>query len=360
MRAPSELEPRPVDREDLPAVAALLREGWPGVDWVARFRRMWFENPNWGPDTELGWSHFVEGRPRSFFGGLPLAYRLRGEDVRASAATSLFVHPEHRRQGWSEALVRAWLGQAKPRFFVNSTSNLISENVFVKLGLQEQSRSGQREGSLVASALAQARRAARLRTEALPLGFVLRQPLAVLGALALRLRGQPRFGDCPWTWEKLEQGDERIDRLWERERDRCSATLCRDRQQTSWLYFEGPNAGHNHLLLASAADGTPKALAGLWEDHEKSQLRHVDLFGALESTSDLHGFLSLSLELGRQAGLGALRVRLPAAFANLGNPLEAIDWQPCAGRVFYRAVGQAAGTLEPFLTDLDGDRCLDL
>ncbi len=352
------IRPREVTEQDFPELAALLREVWPEVDWPLRFRRQWLENPAWEPGISIGWVHEMDDEIQSFFGSIPIPYRIDGRDGRAFAATSLYVRPAFRRSGWARVLVECWLAQPGGELWVNATSNERSMGIFEQLGLPRYLRRDHESEALwVTRPLAHARRAAARRFGGTsPRWYHL--PIALAGAAALWWQ-RPRPGDAAgWSWEELSSCGSEVDELWVRESRQHPTTMRRDSRTSSWLYLEGPNAKRNTLLLGRDGAGRARALAGFREAREESRLHQTDLFGELGEPGALASLIGTVNRLAVDAGLSVARLWIPNA-SGLGEELEraGLSARPCEGEIYHRG-GESGGT--PSFTDLDGDRCLDL
>lgn len=352
------IRPREVTEEDLPELAALLRESWPEVDWPLRFRRQWLENPAWEPGISMGWVHEIDDELQSFFGSIPIPYRVDGRDGRAFAATSLYVRSAFRRCGWARVLVECWLAQHGGELWVNATSNERSMGIFEQLGLQKYLRHDHEAEALwVTRPLAHARQAAARRIGGgSPRWYHL--PIALAGAATLWWQ-RPRPGDAAgWSWKRVARCADEIDELWARESRTHPTTMRRDSRTLSWLYLEGPNAGRNTLLLGRDAQGRARALAGFREAREESRLHQTDLFGALGEPGALASLIRTVSRHAAEAGLSIARLWIPTA-SGLDAELEraGLSPRPCEGEIYHRG-GESSGT--PHFTDLDGDRCLDL
>lgn len=352
---------REVSVADWPRLATLLSEGWPEVDWPLRFRRQWPENPAWEPGIAMGWIHeeIESGELASFFGSIPIPYRVNGADARAFAATSLFVRPAHRRRGVANALVERWFEQEGGELWINSTSNSRSLRIFERLRIPRYDRGEhEREALWVTRPFDHARRVVARRFGGGRRW--LRLPVALAGAAALRWR-RPRARErSGWSWQRITACGEEVDELWVRERARHATTLRRDSRTLEWLYFQGPQRRSNVLLLGRSPDGVARALAGFREAREEPRLHLVDLFGALEEPGALSSLVRETDRLAAELRLSIARIWIPVSPGLLGE-LERIGLpsRPCRGEIYYRRIGGADGD-PPTFTDLDGDRCLDL
>jgi|GEM_PF-3368081 len=348
---------REVGRDDLPGVAELLAEAWPQVDWPRRFRRQWFENPAWDEGWSLGWTHEVGGRPRSFFGSLPLPYWVDGREARGSGATALYVHPSLRRRGLAGELVDAWNAQEGPELLVNSTSNEASAGLFAARGLAHWPRGELFEASRASRPLLHARRAAARRFGDGAVAAPLRLGATWLGALLLRSREPSLPRDTGgWRWERLARPGAELDEFWARERPERGAVFRRDARSLEWLYFSDGRGGPRPLFGARDPAGELRGLAGFWIDRGTDQLRQADLFGGALDHGALAALLLTGVECAREAGCASVRLRLPMQVAGRLPRGVGLDWKPCEGEVFYRApLG-----VKPSFGELDGDRCLEL
>jgi len=189
---------------------------------------------------------------------------------------------------------------------------------------------------------------------------ILQLPFAVGGAALLcwrRPRPRPTAG---WSWERLSEVGPELDGLWERERPADRATLCRDTRTLNWLYFEGPRAADNYLLVGRDGHGKARALAGFHREADPSLLRQVDGFGALDSPGAWASLVGTATRLAGEQGIPV--VRFWAGDEAQGRSLTdlGLEIRPCRGAVYSQAVERAAPAGEPLFTDLDGDRCVEL
>lgn len=346
--------PKLLGRDGLDQARALLEQQWPDVDWALRFRRQWTENPACPSGDPRAWGHEVDGRLVSFFGGIPLRYRIRGQDVLASGATSLVVHPDQRRQGLSRQLVEAWLAQSDVALWVNATSNAESRGVFESLEFSERTRGERLERLMVVDTLRYAAIAAGRRVEGSSWLKAFQPALEWVGALLLLSQRHPPRTTGHYVWEPEPVDSREFDRLWMAERDKQDATLVRDASLSQWLYFERPRGQNNRLMLGRTPDGRVRASAGFWVDEDKSQMRQVDLFGDVSHPDCIPQLMRSAFDLAKNAGCAALRMRLPKELV----PDASRDaWAPCQGQFYYRS---ACAQLQPSFSDLDGDGCLDL
>jgi GNAT superfamily N-acetyltransferase len=331
----SEQTTRTLRDSDLGAVGDLLRSEWPEVDWVARFRRQWLDNPNCTPASPRGFVTERDGELLGFFGSIPLRYQVAGRPGLACIATALCVRAAARGEGIGRALVAAFDAQAA-ELRINATPNAATGAMFTQLGYARVDPTAGRRS------LAHARQ---------PFG-TLRRALRARGSGGLRalLRGlrSPRRGtDDAFACAAMPAATDELDGLWDRHRADHPTTLWRDRAALQWLLFAAPQ---NTVIGCRDARGTLRGYAAFRA--ERGELRQMDVFPA----HDAEVLCALGVAgADHAADRGLAVVRLLPVTAAAAELLEQHAFEPVEPEGELLVRGDVRGA---WFTRVDGDRWL--
>lgn len=329
---------RALRADDLPAVTALLRAEWPGIDWERRLARVLGDDAATPSSSSLprGFVHVRDGALLGFFGSIVMPYQIDGARGTACIATALCVQRTARGRGVGRALVQAF--DAQPcDLRINATPNDASAALFAGLGyVAVDAAAGRHVLAHACQPFGALRRAWRARSR------------GALRALAAALLPVPPPDTAALPCAPLPAASDELDALWQRHRGRHPTTLWRDHTTLRWLVFADPRTT---VLGCRDATGTLRGYAAFRDD--RGELRQIDAFPA----HDDDVLVALAHAGTRRAAeLGIAVVRLLSVTKAAADRLQRAGFEPVAGDVSVLvrpAPGRAA-----WFTRLDGDRWL--
>ncbi|NNE07819.1 MAG: hypothetical protein HKN20_04575 [Gemmatimonadetes bacterium] len=350
----------PVTPESYQALAAFLAafEGDPDTPetWISRFDFWWDRNPSVRDnDTPRGWIVQDGDRVGGFFGVIPMAFQVLGEEMPALNATTWRVDAAYRNLSMKLMLRAIQAGTRSLLFNTTPNDKVVPMLESLKFRpLHTLTSPGQSRTCGLLPLNPEPFLRSRLPGAFRPLSGPVRPLINMYHGI--RLRGLDRE-KLPVT--RLTEAGAEFDDLWQRTRERYRTTAVRSAEAVDWYCFRGDRP--DMILLGCRDGGRLRGYAVLWDrsDRNSRKLECVDLWVEENDGDVVQSLVSHTRAL---AGELAFDVALfpyfsPALGSILGS-LGLVGWKLPARKEYYRTDETRAARLPQetsFWADNHGD-----
>ncbi len=351
---------RETEFADYAGIMSLLARHGLSTPGIEQWKYLWLGNPSYTRQCPLGWVMEVDDKLVGYFGNIPLAYELEGQQVRAASGRGWAVDQDYR--SFSLYLLHAFFSQSETDLLLNTTANVRGEAAFCSLGgVPAPNEINQESAFWITDATGFSE--LFLRRKGVPFHSVLKYPVAAAASVLQHIRqGAPGKMQV----ERFAGFDENFDRFWNKLRNEKRAVLLgrRDRATLAWHFHYALKKNNcwifgvvqgRELLAYAVFDRTQHRELGL------QRMRLVD-YQSLADLQPLAAIISLAIRCAKKAGIHMVEVagcrieaRVKKELAPFTRPIRAT----CLYRAPYKALAAQLANPARWDTSLyDGDSSL--
>ena len=362
---------RPVEKKDLQALAVFLEKetdrAFLREVWEDRFDCFWDRNPG-----------FVEGRiPRGwlllddddhvggFFGNIPAAYAIDGQEEVFCSATSWFVRADLRSHSLS--LLQRYLAQGNP--LLDTTPNPAAEKIIKHYGFSELSQPWITKDfvfpvhALGAWNLVMGRRSGLA-------GIMMASTAALFCGI---FRGYQKIYDGlnfgrsgkKVSVREITQFGQEYDAFWEKFRKRHPVTAVRDAARLNWFFFSTEGLRRTRKVFEVRNAEGLVGYAAVKVEHRNTDKNRVWIWELVdvalldESEGVMEYVTAALLEAAMKSASPVAFVRVNSFFDGMTRVFRQRGFIALKGksRFFYRSSSLDQKEAPYYATPLDGDRC---
>jgi len=244
--------------------------------WLDRFNLWWDANPAFSGGMDRGWVIKKDGKILGFFGTIPSRFRLLGNEITISNATSWRVLPEYRSS--SLQLFSSFLNTSENSILFSTTPNIVVRKILRAAGFQLIPRKDRSATTLI------------INLE------------KVIGRSFLSSRANRLYhrmitgGKGPHEVKEIAKADSSFDRLWEKTKNAYPSTNVRTSKIINW-YCAGSRY-HRKKIFGCFDGGRLRGYAIFWDyGHPKRRtLECLDLWAEPNSRGVVESLIRAAIK----------------------------------------------------------------